>query len=74
MKYTPIECLVVQYDLLGWTYGCTDGNLRIAINERQAFYLIGAINRAAAICAMPGNLWRVDNAEQARRDEAYEVD
>ena len=56
-----MESWSVSYTFLGWSYCKTyDMSLQIMCNARQAFYIMRAIQRAAAICAMRNNLRRME--------------
>ena len=55
---TDFTYVRVSYSALGWSVQIND-SFEWAITAKQAMYIIGAINRSLAICAMPANLRNV---------------
>ncbi len=55
MIITDFSRVRVAYSALGWTVEINE-TCEWAITAKQAIYIIGAINRSLALCAMPINL------------------
>lgn len=55
----PLEELIVQFDIFGWSITHHNCNIAVAISHKQAIYAMDMIIRAMKASNLPLNLARV---------------